>query len=301
MEFRQIQYFIKVAEMEHVSDAAAELHVAQSAVSRQISNLEDELGVKLFFREGRNIRLTPVGRIFLDHVKIAIVELEKAKQEVYEYLNPETGTIRLGFPTSLAAKTLPSVISAFRKEHPQIGFQLRQGTVHELTNAVIQGHIDLAFVSPVPADKKDLKGHILFSEKVMALLPTNHPLSDQSQLRLDQLRHDPFVVFRHGYILRDLITRTCQQVGFTPRIAFEGEDVDTIKGLVSAGLGVSMLPEITLHDLPDRDTVSVEIIEPNVTRTVGIIIPQNRELAPSERIFFKFLKEFYDTLNRFGQ
>ncbi len=286
--------------MEHVSDAAAELHVAQSAVSRQISNLEQELGVDLFFREGRNIRLTPVGRIYLEHVKIAIIELDKAKQEVYEYLNPETGTIRLGFPTSLAAKTLPSVISAFRKDHPQIGFQLRQGTVHELTNAVVQGHIDLAFVSPVPGQQKDLKGHIFFTEKVLALLPQSHPLSDQSQLRLGQLRHDPFVVFRNGYILRDLIMRSCQQVGFSPRIAFEGEDVDTIKGLVSAGLGVSMLPEITLHDIQDRETVSIELIEPNVTRTVGIIIPKNRELAPSEKLFFEFLKDFYDTLNRFG-
>ncbi len=301
MELRQIKYFIKVAEMEHVSDAAAELHVAQSAVSRQIANLEEELGVKLFFREGRNIRLTPVGRIFLDHVKIAIVELDKAKQEVYEFLNPETGTIRLGFPTSLAAKTLPQVISAFRKEHPQIGFQLRQGTVPELTTAVIQGHIDLAFVSPVPKKQMDVKGQIFFTEKVMALLPLNHPLADEPYLRLVQLRHDSFVLFRQGYNLRDTVMRACQQVGFNPRIAFEGEDVDTIKGLVSAGLGVSLLPEITLHGTREQEWKAVEIVEPNVTRTVGIVIPQNRELAPSEKIFFEFLKQFYEKLNRFGE
>ncbi len=301
MELRQIKYFIKVAEMEHVSEAAAELHVAQSAVSRQIANLEEELGVNLFFREGRNIRLTPVGRIFLDHVKIAVVELEKAKQEVYEFLNPETGTIRLGFPTSLAAKTLPSVISAFRKEHPQIGFQLRQGTVPELTTAVIQGHIDLAFVSPVPQKQTDVKGEIFFTEKVMALLPVNHHLADEPYLRLVQLRHEPFVLFRQGYILRDTVMRACQQVGFNPRIAFEGEDVDTIKGLVSAGLGVSLLPEITLHGQSEQEWKAIEIIEPNVKRTVGIIIPQNRQLAPSERIFFEFLKQFYEKLNRFGE
>lgn len=301
MELRQINYFIKVAEMEHVSDAAAELHVAQSAVSRQIANLEEELGVKLFFREGRNIRLTPVGRIFLERAQLAVLEIDKAKQEVYEFLNPETGTIRLGFPNSLAAKTLPSVISAFRKEHPQIGFQLRQGTVSELTSAVIQGHIDLAFVSPVPAKQTDVKGHIFFTEKIMALLPDQHTLAGELHLRLSQLKHDPFVLFRQGYVLRDLVMGACQQVGFNPRIAFEGEDVDTIKGLVSAGLGVSLLPEIALHERPDRDTVVIEIIEPNVKRTVGIIIPQNRELAPSEKVFFQFLKEFYEKLNQFGQ
>jgi LysR family transcriptional activator of glutamate synthase operon len=301
MELRQIKYFIKVAEMEHVSDAAAALHVAQSAVSRQIANLEEELGVKLFFREGRNIRLTPVGRVFLDRAQLAILEIEKAKQEVYEFLNPETGTIRLGFPNSLAAKTLPTVIAAFRKEHPQIGFQLRQGTVNELTTAVIQGHIDLAFVSPVPVKQEHVKGHIFFTEKILALLPSHHGHSGELHIRLSQLRHDSFVMFKQGYILRDLVMKACQQVGFNPRIAFEGEDVDTIKGLVSAGLGVSLLPEISLHERQDRETVAIEVIEPNVKRTVGIIIPKNRELAPSEQIFFEFLKEFYEKLNRFGQ
>lgn len=160
MELRQIKYFIKVAELEHVSEAAAELHVAQSAVSRQIANLEDELGVKLFLRGGRRIRLTPVGEIFLERVKSAMNEFDKAEREIYEYLNPEAGTIRLGFPTSLAAKTLPNVISAFRKEHPQIGFQLQQGTVKELSEAVVQGHIDIAFVSPVPSSDPQLDGHI---------------------------------------------------------------------------------------------------------------------------------------------
>ncbi|GAA0499436.1 glutamate biosynthesis transcriptional regulator GltC [Salinibacillus aidingensis] len=300
MELRQIKYFIKVAELEHVSEAALELHVAQSAVSRQIANLEDELGVKLFLRGGRKIQLTSVGELFLEHVERAMLEFDKAEKAVYDFLNPESGTIRLGFPISLAAKTLPNVISAFRKEHPQIGFQLHQGTVKELTDAVISGQIDIAFVSPVPTSHDDVKGHIFFTEKMMALLPASHELTNEPYLRLMQLRHEPFVIFRQGYHIRDIIMKACTQVGFQPRIAFEGEDVDTIKGLVSAGLGVSILPEITLTDLPMRDTKSIEIIEPNVSRTVGIILPSKREVAPSEQVFFEFLKNYYERLNRFG-
>ncbi|MRG85102.1 LysR family transcriptional regulator [Salinibacillus xinjiangensis] len=300
MELRQIKYFIKVAELEHVSEAAAELHVAQSAVSRQIANLEIELGVKLFLRGGRKISLTPVGEIFLEHVKRAMLEFNKAERAIYEFLNPESGTIRLGFPTSLAAKTLPNVISAFRKEHPQIGFQLHQGTVSELTDAVITGQIDIAFVSPVPSNHEDVEGHIFFTEKMMALLPNNHELANESHLRLGQLKNEPFVIFRQGYNIRDIIMKACSQVGFQPRIAFEGEDVETIKGLVSANLGVSLLPEITLTDLPIRDAKPIKIIEPNVSRTVGIILPSNREVAPSEQIFFEFLQSYYERLNNFG-
>ncbi|TLS35426.1 LysR family transcriptional regulator [Pseudalkalibacillus caeni] len=301
MELRQIQYFLEVAKREHVTEAAHELHVAQSAISRQIANLESELGVQLFVREGRNVRLTPVARIFMEHVQVAMAEIDKAKQEVYEFLNPETGTIRIGFPNSLAAKTLPTVISAFRNEHPSIGFQLRQGSVKDLTDAVVKGEIDLAFVSPVPTARTEIKGNILFTEKMMGLLPRSHELAEEPAIRLGQLKNDQFVIFRPGYSLRNLVVNACQQVGFKPRVAFEGEDVDTIKGLVSAGLGVSLLPEITLVDNIPPEAVKKEILEPNVTRSVGIIIPTNRELAPTEKKFFEFLKNFYEVLNRFGQ
>ncbi|NIK12472.1 LysR family transcriptional regulator [Alkalibacillus almallahensis] len=300
MELRQLKYFIKVAELEHVSEAAAELHVAQSAVSRQVANLEEELGVDLFIRGGRKIRLTPVGEVFLERIKSAMTEIENAERDVREFLNPESGTIRLGFPTSLAAKTLPKVIAAFRKEHPQIGFQLQQGTVHELIEAVKVGQIDLAFTSPVPLNHAEVKGDIFFTENIQAVLPKTHPFANYEHLRLDQLRHEPFVLFRQGYIMRDLVVNACRQVGFEPRAAFEGEDIDTIKGLVSAGLGVSLLPEISLQERRNQDTVILNIVEPNMTRTIGMVRPKHREVAPSEQVFYDFLINYYQKLNQFG-
>ena len=128
MELRQLRYFIEVAEREHISEAAVHLHVAQSAVSRQIANLEDELGVQLFERIGRNVKLTPIGKIFLEHTISAIQAIDFAKKQIDEYLNPEKGTIKIGFPTSLAGHLLPTVISAFKKEHPNVAFHLRQGS-----------------------------------------------------------------------------------------------------------------------------------------------------------------------------
>jgi LysR family transcriptional activator of glutamate synthase operon len=301
MELRQILYFIEVAKREHVTEAAYHMHVAQSAVSRQIANLEAELGVQLFVREGRSVKLTPVGRLFLEHVELAVAEIEKAKQEIHEFLNPEIGTIRIGFPNSLAAKTLPTVISAFRDHHPNIGFQLHQGSLKSLTDEVIKGQIDLAFVSPVPRNEPEIIGHTLFTEKMMILLHRDHPLAEHPSIILNQLKKDSFVIFRNGFALREIVLNACQQSGFKPKIAFEGEDVDTIKGLVSAGLGVCLLPEITLIENVPNDTIKLNISEPNVTRTVGIIKPKNRDLAPSEQLFFDFLRNFFDVLNRFGQ
>jgi LysR family transcriptional activator of glutamate synthase operon len=301
MELRQIKYFIEVARVEHVTEAAANLHVAQSAVSRQIANLEDELGVELFFREGRNVKLTPVGKIFLDHMEIALGEIEKGVQSVQEYLNPETGLIRIGFPNSLAAKTLPSVISAFRDEHPNIGFKLKQGTNRDLKDLVIQGDIDIAFVSPVPLNEDKINGHVFFTENMMALVSLHHPLAERTTIRLKDLRRDSFVIFRQGYAMRELVLDACAQIGFEPKIAFEGEDIDTIRGLVAAGLGVSLLPEVAIVNNVPAEAVSISISEPAITRTVGVIVPNNREIAPSEKLFFNFLTSFYEKLNRFGQ
>ncbi|SMO52406.1 LysR family transcriptional regulator [Melghirimyces algeriensis] len=299
MELRQIQYFIEVAKREHVTEAANALHVAQSAVSRQIANLESELGIQLFVREGRNVRLTPLGKIFMEHAEKSLMEIEKAKVEIEEFLDPERGTIRLGFPSSMASHILPRVISAFRMKYPNIGFQLRQGSVRQLTNWLVRGEVELSLIAPVPTDEKDYQGEIFFSEKLIALLPSNHEFSDQPALRLDQLRKHSFVLFPSGFVLNQIVVEACQQMGFTPKVSFEGEDIDAIKGLVAAGLGVTLLPEITLMESIPRATVKIPISEPQLTRTVGMIIPNNRELPPSEKLFYEFIKEFFANLDRF--
>lgn len=299
MELRQIKYFIEVANMEHVTDAAVNLHVAQSAVSRQIANLEDELNVKLFNREGRNVKLTTVGRLFLEHAEMALLEIDHAVEKVKEFLNPETGVIRVGFPNSLSANTLPSVISSFRQQYPNISLQVQQGGLRYLLQSVIKGSLNLAFITPVPMNEKGITGKIFFTEKMVALLPHDHILSNQEMIRLDQLRNDHFVLFRTG-MRKNMILEACRQAGFQPEISFEGEDIDTIKNLIAAGIGVGLLPETTVsHSIP-RETVMKTISEPNVNRTVGMIIPENRELAPSEKLLFDFLSHFYEKLIRFG-
>ncbi|EDP7825802.1 TPA_asm: LysR family transcriptional regulator, partial [Listeria monocytogenes] len=133
MELRQLKYFMEVARVEHMTKASENLHVAQSAVSRQITKLEEELGVHLFDRVGRNMQLTSVGQDFLKQAAIALNELQKAEALVTEYTDPAKGTVRVGLPNSLSTKVLPSVISTFREKYPQITYQFMEGTNEELT------------------------------------------------------------------------------------------------------------------------------------------------------------------------
>lgn len=299
MELRQIKYFIEVAKREHVTEAAHALHVAQSAVSRQIFNLEAELGVDLFIREGRSVKLTPIGEIFLTHMEQAMRVIDNALREIAEYTDPDQGTIHLGFSSSLASYIVPTVISAFRAKHEHVKFKLKQNSYHNLMNDVIKGNIDMALLGPVPHKEKKLDGTILFTEELVAILPANHPLADRKVLQLSELRDDSFILFPKEYILRDIIVEACLHQGFQPTISFEGEDINAITGLVSAGLGVSLIPEITLIDNVPRRIVKIPIAEPAVTRTVGVIVPNERELLPTEKLFYEFVQDFFNTLDQF--
>ncbi|PLS09566.1 LysR family transcriptional regulator [Neobacillus cucumis] len=299
MELRQLRYFIEVAERQHVTEAAENLNVAQSAVSYQITKLEEELGVKLLERVGRNIKVTQIGNVFLQYVINALKTIEEAKEKVNEYLDPQAGTIKIGYPTSLARYWLPNVISAYKKEVPHVNFHLRQGSYAYLIDAVKNGEIDLAFLGPVPMKDPDLEAKILFMENIVALLPNHHPLADRKSLPLSDLRTDPFVLFPNGYVLRKIAVEACHEAGFEPNIASEGEDMDALKGLVSASIGVSLLPESTFYDSIPRFTVKVSLESPKARRTVGVIIPKNRDLAPSEKNFYQYLIQFFNRLEQY--
>lgn len=299
MELRQLKYFIEVAKREHVTEAANYLHVAQSAVSRQIFNLEEELGVDLFIREGRTVRLTKIGQIFLEHAERAIHVVDDARRVVEEYRDPEKGTIHIGFSASLASYILPTSISYFRKEHPQVQFVLNEGSYSELIDAVIRGEINMALLGPLPQDQKKIKSTPLFTEDIVALLPLNHPLAERPSLKLIELRDEAFILYPKGYVLHDVIMEGCLQRGFHPKVSFEGKDLDAIKGLVSAGLGVTLLPEVTLVDNLPRETARVPIVEPSLKRTVGVVVPKERELLPTEKVFYEFIHAFFQRIEHF--
>ncbi|WP_079527823.1 LysR family transcriptional regulator [Halobacillus hunanensis] len=299
MELKQIKYFMEVAEREHVTEAALHLDIAQSAVSRQIFNLESELEVDLFIREGRSVRLTQVGRIFYEHMKNATMVIENARREVMEYLEPAKGTVHIGFPSSMAAFTMPMAISAFRRSYPDVKFNLSQGSYHQLIDKVVKGEVNMALLAPVPSKNEKIQGDILFSENIVALLPADHPLAGESAIDISDLKEDAFVMFPEGFILRDITFEACIKHGFKPNVSFEGEDIDAIKGLVSAGLGITLIPEITLVDSLPRDTVKLELHEPKMTRTVGVISSSERQLLPTEQRFYQFLKQFFTRLEGF--
>ena len=281
IELRQIKYFIEVARREHVTEASEALHV------------------DLFIREGRKVKLTPVGKIFLTRMEKAMNVINDAVQIVDEYIEPEKGMIHIGYPTSLSTYVLPKALFFFKEEYPHAQFDLHQGSYNELIDSVVTGKINMALLGPVPKSHKKVKSTILFTEDLVALLPSNHFLANRVSIKLTELQNESFILFPEGYVLRDLIVKGCTERGFKPKVSFVGQDVDAIKGLVSAGLGVTLIPEVTLVDAIPRETVKVRVTDPKLTRSVGVIIPTDRELLPTEKLFLDFIKEYFTRLEEF--
>jgi Transcriptional regulator len=293
VELRQLQYFVHVARMQHVTKAAEELHVAQSAVSRQIHRLEEELGVRLFMQRGRNVQLTPVGQLFLKRAEEILQDLDRAVNEIHEFLDPEVGEIRLGFPHSLGTHLIPKVIASFRKKHPNVKFRFRQGMYPSLIRDVVEAEVDLAFISPMPDKSDRVEGEVILTESLCAILPKDHPLASEEYIDLNQLKDDTFVLFSQGYSLRPIVWEACRNAGFLPKIGFEGEETDTIRGFVAAGMGVSLLPEMALSLQSSFMPAIVKIREPNVTRTIALIRRAGEKPSTVVKLFHDYLIDYF--------
>ncbi|MBU6145683.1 MAG: LysR family transcriptional regulator [Paenibacillaceae bacterium] len=298
MELRQLHYFVTVAQMEHITHASQHHRIAQSAMSRQIHLLEQELGVQLFTTRGRNVQITHAGRFFYERIAPLLQDIDRACIDAQQFEHPEKGEVRIGFPHSLGIYVLPTLLASYRKTHQNVKFVLQQGTYPQLIDSVLCRRIDLAFISPFPPAHDGVHGDWLMSEPLHAILPHNHPFAQHKEgIRLDQLQDESFVMFSERYSLRAIVLEACAQAGFVPHIGFEGEETDTIRGLVAAGLGVSMLPAMALVETGPIMPAAVPITHPEVVRTVGLIQRKQETLPRVAEAFRLFLIEQFQTIH----
>ncbi|MBC1501256.1 LysR family transcriptional regulator [Listeria weihenstephanensis] len=294
MELRQLKYFIEVARVEHMTQASENLHVAQSAVSRQITKLEEELGIKLFDRIGRNMQLTAVGQDFLRQAKIGLQELQKAQAIVEEYTDPTVGEIRVGLPNSIATKVLPAVISAFREKYPQITYRFMEGSNRDLKQMLVTGALDVTFLSPVPEEDDEIMPHRFFDEKLKLIVPSGHRLAGKHSVSLADLADEKFILYPQDFDLYHLVEDTARMKGIELETIFQSRDFHTIQGLVGAGLGISILPEMILDGAIFKETRSIALMDQELRRSVGIITTKRRNMSPSETLFRDFLLGYFE-------
>lgn len=281
----RLAYFTAVARTEHVTRAAHELNVPQSTLSRALARLEQDLGVELFARTGRTVSLTPAGRTFLTSAERALAEIRRAAEEVRADADPATGKVAFGFLHTMGAETVPGLIQAFRADHPGVRFSLIQNYGEAMLERLRAGDLDLCLTSPVP-DAPDLTARRLDEQKLRLVVPADHRLAARRRIRLAEAADEAFVTLEPGYGLRRITDDLCREAGFTPKVAFEGEEAETLRGLVAAGLGVALLPPPAV---PRPGVVELTVTAPRAAREIGVAWRNGHQDTPPVAAFKKFL------------
>lgn len=281
----RLHQFVAVARAEHMTHAADEIGVPQSTLSRGIARLEADLGVALFVRSGRTVRLTREGRTLLRHAERALAELAAGTRDILGDTDALHGRIGLAFLTTLGTAAVPRLLRDFRVLHPDVRFDLVQGAHALLLDRLRSGDADLALTSPLP-DDPGFASEALGEEEVRLVVPTGHPLASRSEVALVEAAGEAFVRFLPGYGLRGTVDAWCREAGFVPRVTFEGGDAETLRGLVAAGLGVALLP--VAREVPG--VVEIPLTEPRTRRTIGVVWARDRTLTAPARALLAFVR-----------
>jgi DNA-binding transcriptional LysR family regulator len=281
----RLRQFAAVASTEHLTRAAEQLGVPQPTLSRTIAHLESDLGIPLFTRPGRNIRLTRHGRVLTDAAERALAILDDALDQVTGEADPVHGRVAFAFLHTLGTDVVPRLLRDFRTEYPAIRFALVQDTSREMLGQLLAGEVDICLTVPVPASA-NVRSESLDEQRVDLVVPAGHPLARRQAIRLAEASGEDFICTLPSNSLRIITDELCEAAGFVPRIVFESEQVATIRGLVGAGLGVALLPAGTELD---PAVTSVRITRPKAARTICVNWMADRELTAPVAEFRDFL------------
>ena len=287
MEVHQLRYFCAVAETGSFTRAAEREQVAQPSLSQQIMKLEEELGVRLFDRLGRSVRLTDLGQIFLPRARAILMELRAAKEEVAEKQSSVSGPVSVGVIPTIAPYFLPSRIALFLRKYPRAAITVTEDVTVRLIDRLRAGLVDLAIMA-LPARGHDLECFPLRTERLYAILPKNHALGRKRTVLLKELRNEPFLLLREDHCFRETAIEVCKQARVIPQIVFESGQFSSILAMVGAGLGISIVPEMALVHRPD--CTSVLIADERASRTIGVATLKGRFLSRVQRAFLTQLQ-----------
>ena len=263
MELRQLHSFIAVAEELHFGRAASRLHLSQPALSRQIQQLEQELKFQLLFRTKRRVQLTPAGTVFLGRVRWIFAQLNDTVEAASRIASGKTGWLSIGFVAASSYDLMPAIVRAFRQRSPEVELTLSEMSTAEQLEALREDRIHIGFVRPSVTDE-GLTLETIVRQPLVVALPSEHYLARRRTLPLQSLANEPFILFPHHHKAHwaEYMLRLCRQAGFEPKIVQKASEIQTAIGLVSAGLGITLV-SASVENIPREHVVYRRVSEPN--------------------------------------
>lgn len=285
MELAKLRYFYTVAKHRHVTRAAEEIHIAQPALTKAIKQLEEELGVPLFYKKGRNIRLTAYGEYLQEKAEHILRHIDSIQPELEALKEEQRHTVKLNV---LAASTLVTdAVISYKKKRPEAVFQLIQNETE--TDCDLSVSMNTTDLSVLPAFEK----RTVMKEEIYLAVPKNSRYADREEISLREVKEEGFVILAGSRMFRATCDRFCAYAGFKPHTSFESDSPVAVHNIIGAGAGVGFWPEFSWGDASE-DMVLLPISEPVCQRE--LVVGLHKSATPSETA-----ADFYAYLLRFLQ
>lgn len=282
----QLRYFLVVARKEHMTKAAEELLIAQPALSKTIARLEEDLGVPLFDRYGKQIRLNEFGKAFRNKVETALSLLEEGRQEITEMAGMEQGSIHLATWT---LERLSEPLGKFVALYPDVKFRITQAA-DEIDKMIEAGEVDIGF-TPMPIEERPgIGGKIVLEESLYLGVSNGHRLASRSSVRLEEVAAEPFIGYKEGFPFQRLNDRLFREAGITPNFICRTDEPSSIVSLVKAGLGVAIVGNCGPFPTDYR---RIPIERPVCRRSYRIVWNESKYLSRAACRFRDFLADYF--------
>jgi len=287
MDLRQIRAFVAVARERNFTRAAESLHIAQPAVSMAIGNLEAQLELTLFNRQGRQVMLTAEGEAFLRHAERILDDCRAADTEMAELKGLERGEVRIGIPPMMSSYYFPRIIRDFRARYPRLQLAVLGEGAARIQRLIAAGEIDMGVIagSKIP---EGLQSRRFLREEIVACVPARHGLAGRSSISLAEFLAEPLVQFKKGYYMRELTDELVRGSRLTPQVVFETNLFSLVRSLIREGVGISTLLRMVVADDPQLAAVS---FSPPLFLDLHIAWKVDGYLSLANRAFVDFLLE----------
>ena len=288
MQLVQLEAFITVARMGSFTQAADTLHLTQPAVTRQIAALELELQTRLFDRLGRSIQLTAAGEALIEYARRMLQLESDAKQAVLDIRTGETGRLRIGASSTLATYVLPDLLKSFRETRPLVEISMHTGVSSQVIGMLRENAVDIGFVTSETTD--ELFTSIALGEfETCVVTPSGHLLCEKRAISTEDLAGIPLILMEPGTNLRTYVDRLLNAAGVQEQVSMELDNVEAIKRMIEAGLGISMLPEVSVrHEVDAGRLVALHLADvPGASRKIRMIHRKDKYIHMLMMLFMR--------------
>ena len=291
MELRQLRYFASVAQHGSFTLAAADLGIAQPAVSQQLQRLEHELGVELLNRTTRRVMVTDAGEIALARASRILADVDALRAEIDELHGLLRGTLAIGIIPAVGPLDPASLLAGFRARHPEVDMRLIETTLADTLAMLRVDRLDLCFAFSEPDRAGEgIAGERLFDEELALMVAPGHPLARRRSVRLDQLADEPLVAPIAGASLRQALEEAVAEAGASVRVAYESNEAVTVRALTAEGLGASLLPR-SFADNAGPKLVAIPIAPRPPRVPVSMLYREGRRQPPAVEAFLETVRE----------